>query len=165
VYDTSQCSCPQNWDDFIDFTGLVTAQAAICKMSATSADLKVVLLGHKNVGPCRTRGARRTRTHASHHLPPPTRPRARCSGKTSVFNRYVYDDFIKTSMVRARVAPRAAATAPRRRVRAQTIGAYFAMKQCRIKDRPYNLAIWVRVGRGGARRTRAALARAPPPGY
>jgi len=60
-----------------------------------SVDIKVVLLGHKNVG------------------------------KTSIFNRYVYDDFGKTSM---------------------TIGAYFAMKQCRIKEKSYNLAIWDTAG-------------------
>jgi len=60
-----------------------------------AVDIKVVLLGHKNVG------------------------------KTSIFNRYVYDDFGKTSM---------------------TIGAYFAMKQCRIKDKSYNLAIWDTAG-------------------
>lgn len=64
-------------------------------MSNNSVDLKIVLLGHKNVG------------------------------KTSVFNRYVYDDFGKTSM---------------------TIGAYFAMKQCRIEDKSYNLAIWDTAG-------------------
>jgi len=58
-------------------------------------DIKVVLLGHKNVG------------------------------KTSIFNRYVYDEFGKTSM---------------------TIGAYFAMKQARIENRSYNLAIWDTAG-------------------
>jgi len=58
-------------------------------------DLKLVLLGHKNVG------------------------------KTSVFNRYVYDEFGKTSM---------------------TIGAYFGMKQCKVKDRNCNLAIWDTAG-------------------
>lgn len=60
-----------------------------------SADIKVIILGHKNVG------------------------------KTSIFNRYIYDDFGKTSM---------------------TIGAYFHMKQCRIKERTYNLAIWDTAG-------------------
>lgn len=49
-----------------------------------SSDLKLVLLGHKNVG------------------------------KTSIFNRYVYDEFGKTSM---------------------TIGAYFGMKQCNVSAR------------------------------
>jgi len=60
-----------------------------------SVDLKLVLLGHKNVG------------------------------KTSVFNRYVYDEFGKTSM---------------------TIGAYFGMKQCKVNDRTCNLAIWDTAG-------------------
>lgn len=60
-----------------------------------SVDLKLVLLGHKNVG------------------------------KTSVFNRYVYDEFGKTSM---------------------TIGAYFGMKQCKVNDRSCNLAIWDTAG-------------------
>jgi len=58
-------------------------------------DIKVVLLGHKNVG------------------------------KTSIFNRYVYNDFGKTSM---------------------TIGAYFAMKQAKVDNRTYNLAIWDTAG-------------------
>lgn len=58
-------------------------------------DLKLVLLGHKNVG------------------------------KTSVFNRYVYDEFGKTSM---------------------TIGAYFGMKQCKVSDKSCNLAIWDTAG-------------------
>jgi len=62
---------------------------------SNAPDIKVVLLGHKNVG------------------------------KTSIFNRYVYDEFGKTSM---------------------TIGAYFAMKQCRIKDKSYQLAIWDTAG-------------------
>jgi small GTP-binding protein len=60
-----------------------------------SVDLKLVLLGHKNVG------------------------------KTSLFNRYVYDEFGKTSM---------------------TIGAYFGMKQCKVNDRTCNLAIWDTAG-------------------
>jgi len=55
----------------------------------------LVLLGHKNVG------------------------------KTSVFNRYVYEEFGKTSM---------------------TIGAYFGMKQCKVGDRSCNLAIWDTAG-------------------
>jgi len=62
-------------------------------MSAT--DVKLVLLGHKNVG------------------------------KTSLFNRYVYDEYGKTSM---------------------TIGAYFGMKQLRVVDRMVNLAIWDTAG-------------------
>jgi len=62
-------------------------------MSNAKVDLKVILLGHKAVG------------------------------KTSMFNRYVYDEFGKTAM---------------------TIGAYFAMKQCKIGgNKVYNLAIWV----------------------
>lgn len=61
----------------------------------TAVDLKLVLLGHKNVG------------------------------KTSIFNRYVYDEFGKTSM---------------------TIGAYFGMKQCKVGDRNCNLAIWDTAG-------------------
>jgi GTPase SAR1 family protein len=32
------------------------------------------------------------------------------------------------------------------RLFAQTIGAYFAMKQCRVNDRIYNLAIWDTAG-------------------
>lgn len=66
-------------------------------MAAMSPDvsLKLVLLGHKNVG------------------------------KTSVFNRYVYEEFGKTSM---------------------TIGAYFGMKQCKVGDRTCNLAIWDTAG-------------------
>lgn len=64
-------------------------------MSASNVDIKVVLLGHKSVG------------------------------KTSIFNRYIYDDFGKTSM---------------------TIGAYFAMKQCKIKEKSYSLAIWDTAG-------------------
>jgi small GTP-binding protein len=60
-----------------------------------SVDLKLVLLGHKNVG------------------------------KTSLFNRYIYDEYGKTSM---------------------TIGAYFGMKQCRVRDRSCNLAIWDTAG-------------------
>jgi len=62
-------------------------------MAAT--DVKLVLLGHKNVG------------------------------KTSIFNRYVYDEYGKTSM---------------------TIGAYFGMKQLRVSDRMVNLAIWDTAG-------------------
>lgn len=61
----------------------------------SAVDLKLILLGHKNVG------------------------------KTSLFNRYVYDEFGKTSM---------------------TIGAYFGMKQCRIGDKSCNLAIWDTAG-------------------
>ncbi|GAB5364868.1 hypothetical protein AAMO2058_001007100 [Amorphochlora amoebiformis] len=65
-------------------------------MSNTRVDLKVILLGHKAVG------------------------------KTSMFNRYVYDEFGKTAM---------------------TIGAYFAMKQCEIgAKKVYNLAIWDTAG-------------------
>mmetsp|Transcript_5522 Transcript_5522/g.13442 ORF Transcript_5522/g.13442 Transcript_5522/m.13442 type:complete len:198 (-) Transcript_5522:242-835(-) len=65
-------------------------------MSNTKVDLKVILLGHKAVG------------------------------KTSMFNRYVYDEFGKTAM---------------------TIGAYFAMKQCKIGgNKVYNLAIWDTAG-------------------
>jgi len=62
---------------------------------AIPIDLKLVLLGHKNVG------------------------------KTSLFNRYVYDEWGKTSM---------------------TIGAYFGMKQCKVNDRSVNLAIWDTAG-------------------
>jgi small GTP-binding protein len=58
-------------------------------------DLKLVLLGHKNVG------------------------------KTSVFNRYLYDEWGETSM---------------------TIGAYFGMKPCKCQDRQVNLAIWDTAG-------------------
>ena len=61
----------------------------------SSVDLKLVLLGHKNVG------------------------------KTSIFNRYVYDEFGRTSM---------------------TIGAYFGMKQLTIKEKIVNLAIWDTAG-------------------
>jgi len=65
-------------------------------MSNTRVDLKVILLGHKNVG------------------------------KTSMFNRYVYDEFGKTAM---------------------TIGAYFAMKSCKVGNgKLYNLAIWDTAG-------------------
>mmetsp|Transcript_22975 Transcript_22975/g.34246 ORF Transcript_22975/g.34246 Transcript_22975/m.34246 type:complete len:199 (+) Transcript_22975:617-1213(+) len=64
--------------------------------SNTRVDLKVILLGHKAVG------------------------------KTSMFNRYVYDEFGKTAM---------------------TIGAYFAMKQCKVSSgKTYNLAIWDTAG-------------------
>ena len=62
---------------------------------SSQADLKLVLLGHKNVG------------------------------KTSIFNRYLYDEFGKTSM---------------------TIGAYFGMKACRVHNKPCNLAIWDTAG-------------------
>lgn len=62
---------------------------------SSAVDLKLVLLGHKNVG------------------------------KTSIFNRYVYDEFGKTSM---------------------TIGAYFGMKQCKVGDKQCNLAIWDTAG-------------------
>lgn len=64
-------------------------------MTTDSSTIKLVLLGHKNVG------------------------------KTSIFNRYVYDDFGKTTM---------------------TIGAYFAQKQCRVQDKTCNLAIWDTAG-------------------
>lgn len=47
------------------------------------------------------------------------------SGKTSIFNRYVYDEFGNTSM---------------------TIGAYFGMKQCKVGDKNCNLAIWDTAG-------------------
>jgi small GTP-binding protein len=47
------------------------------------------------------------------------------AGKTSIFNRYVYDEFGKTSM---------------------TIGAYFGMKQCKVGDKNCNLAIWDTAG-------------------
>jgi len=60
-----------------------------------AVDVKLVLLGHKNVG------------------------------KTAIFNRYVYGEFIRTSM---------------------TIGAYFGMKQLRVQDRLVNLAIWDTAG-------------------
>lgn len=60
-----------------------------------SVDLKVILLGHKN------------------------------TGKTSIFNRYVYNEFGKTQM---------------------TIGAYFGMKQCKAGNRTCNLAIWDTAG-------------------
>jgi len=60
-----------------------------------AVDVKLVLLGHKNVG------------------------------KTAIFNRYVYDEFGKTSM---------------------TIGAYFGMKQMKVADRLVNLAIWDTAG-------------------
>lgn len=50
------------------------------------------------------------------------------SGKTALFNRYVYDEFGKTSM---------------------TIGAYFGMKQLKIDDTPVNLAIWDTAGDDG----------------
>jgi len=46
-------------------------------------------------------------------------------GKTSVFNRYVYDEVFRTQM---------------------TIGAYFALKKCKIKDREHNIAIWDTAG-------------------
>lgn len=58
-------------------------------------DLKLILLGAKNVG------------------------------KTSIFNRYVYDEFGKTSM---------------------TIGAYFGMKQISVDGKQINLAIWDTAG-------------------
>jgi len=64
-------------------------------MSSQPIDLKLVLLGHKNVG------------------------------KTSIFNRYVYDEFGKTSM---------------------TIGAYFGLKQCKVGDKAVNLQIWDTAG-------------------
>jgi len=60
-----------------------------------AVDLKLILLGHKNVG------------------------------KTSVFNRYIHDEFGQTTM---------------------TIGAYFGMKQCNLPDRSCNLAIWDTAG-------------------
>lgn len=47
------------------------------------------------------------------------------SGKTSIFNRYVYDEFGDTH---------------------STIGAYFGMKQCKIGGEPCNLAIWDTAG-------------------
>uniref|UniRef100_A0A6A7G7T8 Ras-related protein Rab-24-like n=1 Tax=Hirondellea gigas TaxID=1518452 RepID=A0A6A7G7T8_9CRUS len=64
-------------------------------MSGDGSALKIVLLGMKNVG------------------------------KTSLFNRYVYDEFGQTSM---------------------TIGAYFATKQCEVNNQSYNLAIWDTAG-------------------
>jgi len=64
-------------------------------MSANQTDLKLVLLGHKNVG------------------------------KTSLFNRYLYNEFTKTSM---------------------TIGAYFGVKSTRVHNKPYNIAIWDTAG-------------------
>jgi len=60
-----------------------------------AVDVKLVLLGHKNVG------------------------------KTALFNRYVYDEFGRTTM---------------------TIGAYFGMKQLRVGDKMVNLAIWDTAG-------------------
>eukprot|EP00470_Lotharella_oceanica_P016312 CAMPEP_0170198520 /NCGR_PEP_ID=MMETSP0040_2-20121228/68819_1 /TAXON_ID=641309 /ORGANISM="Lotharella oceanica, Strain CCMP622" /LENGTH=226 /DNA_ID=CAMNT_0010448521 /DNA_START=316 /DNA_END=996 /DNA_ORIENTATION=- len=77
--------------------GTVFASGFRQEMSSnTRVDLKVILLGHKAVG------------------------------KTSMFNRYVYDEFGKTAM---------------------TIGAYFAMKQCKIGgNKVYNLAIWDTAG-------------------
>src|SRR5690242_16023314 len=47
------------------------------------------------------------------------------SKKTALFNRYVYDEFGKTSL---------------------TIGAYFGMKTCEVGDRSVNLAIWDTAG-------------------
>jgi hypothetical protein len=66
----------------------VEKKAKDCSLSQiaevmTSLDLKLVLLGHKNVG------------------------------KTCVFNRYVYDQFGRTTM---------------------TIGAYFGMKECSVDN-------------------------------
>jgi len=46
-------------------------------------------------------------------------------GKTSIFNRYVYDDFTQTQM---------------------TLGAYFGLKTCSVNDRAVNLAIWDTAG-------------------
>eukprot|EP00474_Spongospora_subterranea_P008814 CRZ09272.1 hypothetical protein [Spongospora subterranea] len=63
---------------------------------SSGADLKCVLLGQKNVG------------------------------KTSIFNRYIYQEFGPTSM---------------------TIGAYFAVKTCRIgSGSAHSLAIWDTAG-------------------
>merc|ERR1719461_2109861 len=64
-------------------------------MAEPGVDLKLVLLGEKAVG------------------------------KTSIFNRYVYDEVFKTQM---------------------TIGAYFALKNCKIKERSYKIAIWDTAG-------------------
>lgn len=60
-----------------------------------SVDMKLILLGPKN------------------------------AGKTSIFNRFVYDEFTKTSM---------------------TVGAYFGMKQHQLGDQVCNLAIWDTAG-------------------
>jgi len=46
-------------------------------------------------------------------------------GKTSVFNRYVYEEVSKTQI---------------------TIGAYFALKTCHIVDKFYKVAIWDTAG-------------------
>ncbi len=62
---------------------------------ASQSPLKLVLLGQKNVG------------------------------KTAIFNRYLYDEFIKTSM---------------------TIGAYFGTKPCPVDGHNYSLAIWDTAG-------------------
>ncbi len=73
----------------------MTGRCGTAAVAMTDVSLKLVLLGHKNVG------------------------------KTSVFNRYVYEEFGKTSM---------------------TIGAYFGMKLCKVGDRSCNLAIWDTAG-------------------
>eukprot|EP01083_Nonionella_stella_P154299 497007_1 len=65
------------------------------KFMSNESPIKVVLLGQKNVG------------------------------KTSIFNRFVYDEFGATSM---------------------TIGAYFSMKDCKINHRLRKLAIWDTAG-------------------
>ena len=58
--------------------------------------------------------------------------RRKLAGKTSLFNRYVYDEYGKTSM---------------------TIGAYFGMKQCKLNEgkdneKSFSLAIWDTAGEG-----------------
>lgn len=64
-------------------------------MTTNKTDVKLVLLGSKNVG------------------------------KTSLFNRYLFNEFSKTSM---------------------TMGAYFGVKTLRIQNKQHNIAIWDTAG-------------------
>jgi len=71
-----------------------------------AVDIKVVLLGHKNVGTQRFLSSS-SFLRCSWNLSDVLlgfRVGCYALGKTSIFNRYVYDDFGKTSMVRTRWA-------------------------------------------------------------
>ncbi len=99
---TAEAACSQaNLDfAFLKVASLGTPCRPARILSTMSVDLKVVLLGAKNVGAFfEIRSACQNLGRSLHALPVPVV--ISCAGKTSVFNRFIYDEYGKTSMVRA----------------------------------------------------------------